>query len=66
MSQVEPKAVDITIKYDDGSIISARGYQAEQIMDWYHGCEGLSIVHGASYGGPIFTKLVPEVKDDGK
>jgi hypothetical protein len=53
--QGQPKAISFRVEWDDGSVWTADGITAEAVMEWYHGCEVMSCIHGAVYSGPQIT-----------
>lgn len=51
------KAVWIEIRWDDGSVSSAEGEHATDIMQWWTYCELMSAIHGVEYKGkPMVVK----------
>jgi hypothetical protein len=52
MPQVDPKAISIVVRMDDGTELIAAGDAARQIWEWYGVCEVMNCIHGARYTGP--------------
>ena len=52
-----PKAVRITVEYDDGVIREAIGKDATAIMEHWVGCELMAFNHGQIYKGPCLKEV---------
>lgn len=50
------KAVRIEFEYDDGTILSAEGDHAEEVMKYLDRAQVMYVIHGASYTGRMMIE----------
>ncbi len=58
------KAIEIIVKYDDGTIYGAFGDDADKIMKWYNDSATFCHVHNYDYNGPVMKELPKNYMDD--
>lgn len=56
------KAINIRVEFEDGSILSAEGPDANSIWQWLQQAQTFAFIHGQEYHGAALTKSQKETK----
>ena len=60
-----PRAINIRIEFDDGTILSAGEDSANGIWSWWQTAQTIAFIHGNDYKGPNLEKSNPRLESAG-
>jgi hypothetical protein len=62
ISMDSPKAISISIQFENGQRWIAEDVAAAQIGKWFIRCQSLALAHGAQYRGAHFAEVRSELR----